>query len=686
MIITVNWINEYLDRPLSADEVVAALASAGFGCEGREELPRGDARLDIEITSNRGDCVSVYGLAREAAAVTGRELLPAGKTPRDSQSLIVGVNAPRDSQSPFAGVENLDHELCPYYSARVIRGVRVAPSPAWLRDRLESIGQRSVNNVVDVTNYILFELGQPLHAFDLATLRGGRIVVRRARKGETMVAIDGTRLTLDEAMLAIADAQRPAALGGVMGGLETEVSARTTDIILEAAAFHAANVRHTSRRLRLTSPSSYRFERGVHPATVAAAADRAAAMIADLARGSWDGGAVVAGASIPADPVVPMRVERCRAVAGIDVDAGEMVSILSRLGLRPMEKQGSGIIECTIAPWRLDLTREIDLIEEVVRIHGLDRIAPRERIEIDVVGLQESVLRRRSVEQALTACGFHEVVTYSFLPLAEAQAFVHEGHELLTLQDDRRKAEPALQPSVLPGLLRCRKRNQDVGHKEMRLFEKAACFAMAEGRKAEQVMLGLCLDAPDRQQGLRAMRTAIDAMATAVVGSAAGVEIASVEMAWFEPGAGAALSIAGARLGVFGVLNRRLQATFDLESPTVVAEINFESLLALTRAESAVRPLSTYPCIQRDLSLVVGEEVSWRSIEKGIAELDLADLETIRFIGTYRGKPIQKGFKSVTLRMTFRDPDRTLRHEEVDPQVSMVVAAMADRLGATLRE
>lgn len=697
MIISVNWINEYLDPPLDADELVPALARAGFGCEERTELPGGDARLDIEITSNRGDCVSLVGLAREAAAVTGgRLLLPdaAASLGRGASGLSKSGSAPRAPQAasprpqaatPFP-VENLDHDLCPYYSARLIRGVRVGPSPAWLRERLESIGQRCVNNVVDVTNFVLFELGQPLHAFDLRTLRGGRIIVRRARRGETMTAIDGTRLNLDESMLAIADAERPVALGGVMGGLDTEVSAATTDIVLEAASFNAANVRQTSRRLRLMSPSSYRFERGVHPATVAAAADRAAALIAAVGGGTWDGQAAAAGAPIPDPPVVAMRCERCCRIAGIDIATADMLGILGRLGMNPIERDQGRVIECTIAPHRLDLTREIDLIEEVVRIHGLECIAPRQRIEIEVVGLQESVLRRRAVEAALTACGFHEVVTYSFLPMADARAFAPPGFELLTLADDRRKAEPALQPSVLPGLLRCRKRNQDVGHKDMRLFEKAACFALVNGEKCEQVMLGLCLDAPDRQQGLRAMRSAIDAAAGALPGPAPDVRVEPEDGPWFEPGAGAAVHVAGRRLAIMGVLSARLQSHFDLETPVVVAEINFDALLHLEIPAPAVATLSTWPSIQRDLSLVVDERVRWREIEEGIEEVRPANLESIRFIGTYRGKPIDKGRKSVTVRLTFRDPGRTLRHEEVDPRIEAVVAAMARRVGAVLRE
>ena len=676
MIITANWLNKYLDRSLSVDEVVDALAAAGFGCELREDLPDGDTRLDIEITSNRGDCVSVVGLAREAAAVMGRALVVP-----ESQA-----RATHDSQGVIVGVENLEPQLCPYYSARIIRGVKVGPSPEWLVQRLESIGQRSVNNVVDITNFILFELGQPLHAFDLATLRGGQIIVRRACKGETMTAIDGSRLKLDESMLAIADAQRPVALAGVMGGLETEVSSRTTDVVLEAASFNGASVRTTSRRLKLISPSSYRFERGVHPATVAAAADRAAAMIVETCGGTWTGGAVVAAAAIAEPPVVTMRCDRCRKVAGVDIADEEMVGILKRLGMEPKLIVDGSRIECTIAPHRLDLTREIDLIEEVVRIRGLDHIIPRERIEIDVVGLQESVNRRRAVEQALTACGFFEVVTFSFLPMNDAQAFLHPGSELMTLQDDRRKAEPALQASVLPGLLRCRKRNQDVGHKEMRLFEKAACFAMVNGAKREQVMLGLCLDAPDRQQGLRALRAAIETTAEALLGKSAEVQISAEDNAWFESGGSAAISLCGERVGIMGILTSRMQANFDLETAVAVAEIDFDALLALAPVEVALDSLSTYPSIQRDLSLVVEERVPWSEIETGIGALNLANLESIRFIGTYRGKPIEKGSKSVTVRLIFRDPSRTLRHEEVDPQIASVVAAMSERIGAVLRE
>jgi phenylalanyl-tRNA synthetase beta chain len=277
-------------------------------------------------------------------------------------------------------------------------------------------------------------------------------------------------------------------------------------------------------------------------------------------------------------------------------------------------------------------------------------------------------------------------VTFSFLPLADAQAFLHPGFELMMLQDDRRKAEPALQASVLPGLLRCRKRNQDVGHKEMRLFEKAACFAMVNGAKAEQVMLGLCLDAPDRQRGLRAMRAAIEKTAESLLGQAARVQVVPEDIEWFESGGAAAISVNGVRLGVMGVLTNKMQAKFDLETPVVVAEFNFEALLAMAPGEMDLDSLSTYPSIQRDLSLIVDEAVQWREIEAGIIALHLESLESLRFVGAYRGKPIERGLKSVTVRLTFRDANRTLRHEEVDPQIAAVVAAMGERVGAVLRE
>jgi len=381
-----------------------------------------------------------------------------------------------------------------------------------------------------------------------------------------------------------------------------------------------------------------------------------------------------------------MRGARCRQVAGIEIASDEMVGILKRLGMEPRLTGDGARIECTIAPHRLDLTREIDLIEEVVRIHGLDHIIPRTRIEIDVVGLQDSVHRRRAVEQALTASGFFEVVTFSFLPMSDAQAFLHPGSELMTLQDDRRKAEPALQASVLPGLLRCRKRNQDVGHKEMRLFEKAACFAMMGGVKTEQVMLGLCLDAPDRQHGLRGLRAAIESGTSALLGRSSEVEIVPDENAWFEPRGSAAVNMRGQRIGLMGVLTGRMQSQFDLETPVAVAELNFDALLAMVPAEASLDSLSTYPSIQRDLSLVVEESIQWREIETGITGLTLDRLESLRFLGAYRGKPIENGHKSVTVRLTFRDSGRTLRHEEVDPQIAAVVAAMSAQVGAVLRE
>ena len=690
MKVTARWINAFLDRLAAIDEIVAGLTQAGFGCEERIDLPDGeDAALDFEITSNRGDCVSVVGLARELAAATGRRLL----LPAPPQ---VPMGPSVASQ---ARVEIRAADLCPYFSARLIRGVKVGPSPAWLRERLEAVGQRSVNNVVDVTNYVLIELGQPLHAFDLATLNQSMIVVRRGDAGESLVGLDGSKQRHDPSMLVIADSVKAVGLAGMMGGLETEVRERTRDVLLEAAVFDAANIRATSRRLKLASAASYRFERGIHPATVAYASDRAARLIVQVAGGTLQEGAVVAGQPI-AEPVsVSMRAERCRAVAGIDIPTARMVEVLGALELKPEVQKGylngagagaarGEVLRCTVPPHRLDLSREIDLVEEVVRIHGLDRIPAKERLAVNVVPIDPERAKRQRLDEVLTACGFFEVVTFSFLNVADATPFLPPGASLMMLQDERRKGEPALQPSVLPGMLRCRKRNQNAGHKSMRLFQTAACFALASsGEKMERLQLGLVLDAPDRQMGLRVLRGALDEVVQAIHGHATSPAVDPTGTPpWAEQGAGAALTVGSVRLGAVGVLGRSLQAHFDLENPVVAAELDLAALLGFQAIQRSLAEITAYPSIQRDLSLVVDEAVPWAEIEREIGRIDPAGLETLEFVGVYRGKPIEAGKKSVTLRLTFRDPSRTLRHEEVDPAVEAVVAGLGVAVKAGLRE
>lgn len=675
MKVSLNWLNSYLDRPIDADGAAELLGEQGFPVEEREDVADGDVALNVEVTSNRGDCLSHVGIAREVAAGSGRQLRPPT------------FDLPEVDMNPatsLTSVVNKAPDLCPVYTARVIRGVSVAPSPDWLRQRLEAIGLRPVNNVVDITNFVLHEMGQPLHAFDMARLDERRIVVRRAEQGEAFTAIDGTKHTLRSDMLVIADAARPVAVAGVMGGIDSEVTDTTTDILLESARFAQLSVRRTSRALKLASDSSYRFERGVDPAGVEAASRRAAQLIVELAGGRLAEGVIRVGEDEPAPHTrtATMRIARCNALLGVDLSAQQQADCLDRLHLNPTVDEAAGTITCAVPTFRLDLEREVDLIEEVARLTGLGNIPTTQRIHIVARPPQTEATARQRLAEVLVAHGYHETITFSFISEKHGKPFLPTGAGAVTISDERRKAEPMLRPSVLPSLLACRKTNQDVGNAHVRLFETASVWHERDGEKVEQRMLGLLCDADDAQDALRGVRGAIVEAAERLAGDVK-LQVKPSDDARHD--AGASVTIDDEMLGSFGLLSAKLQALFDLQTPVVVAELNVERLLGRYPVTRQVGDLPRFPGIERDLSVVVEEDVPWEAIERAVHATSPAMLESLAFTGIYRGKPIEKGRKSVTFRMTYRDPAGTLRHDQVDPQMHAVVKALKHELGAELR-
>lgn len=672
MKLSLEWLNAYLDSPVTADDVERLLTSQGFPIESREEAAAGDVVIDAEITSNRSDCLSQVGLAREVAAGSGRQLVPADCT------------LPAESGDPVAKLTSVANEAledCPVYTARVIRGVKIGPSPDWLRRRLEAIGLRSINNVVDVTNYILMEMGQPLHAFDMAKLQGRRIVVRHARKGEAFVAIDGSKHTLSESMLVIADAQRPVAIAGVMGGLDSEVTEKTTDVLLESARFRPLSVRRTSRALKLASDSSYRFERGVDPAGIELASRRAAKLIVELAGGTLAPGVIRVGESEPTPRRVSMRVARCQAILGVTIEPAKMVNLLQRLGLSPQLDRDGATITCTIPTYRLDLEREIDLIEEVGRMAGLDAIPVQEKIHIVARSKQPAVAARQELGRVLTAQGYLEAVTFSFVAPRHGQPFVPSSAQAVMIDDERRKAEPMLRPSLAPSLLICRKFNQDMANADVRLYETAATWLRVEGRIVERQKLAMLADAHDAEQAFRLMRGAVDELAAQLGGPA--LDAAPVNVPWAS--ASLRLSRGGQDVGVIALISPATQQLFDLQTPVVVGEFDLQALLEHYPPRRQVQPMARFPAVERDLSIVVNAATAWAAVESAVRAAEPRMLEALRFVGVYKGKPIPPGRKSVTFRMLFRDPAGTLRSEQVDAQVEAVVARLKKDLGAELR-
>lgn len=677
---SLQWLSRYLDpgpdRSIDADAFEQVLTRQGLPVEAREQLGT-DVVFEVEVTSNRSDCLCHLGMARELAAGTDTPLAPPPFEPQATGG---------DDVHALSDVTGECPQLCPVYTARVIRDVRIGPSPDWLVRDLAAVGLRSVNNVVDVTNFVLFELGQPLHAFDLGRLRGRRIVVRRAREGEPFIAIDGTRHVLDQRMLVIADADVPVAVAGVMGGLDSEVGAGTTDLLLESAQFDPVSVRRTSRTLKLASDSSYRFERGVDPQGVDRASRRAARLILETAGGTLAPGVIRVGPDAPGPRPVPMRVARCAQLLGMDIPAARMVTLLGRLGLAPAHDEGAGTILCSVPTFRLDLNREVDLIEEVARMGGLDEAPVRPRIEIVARPAPQAVAARQCVGRVLVAHGYHETITFSFVGEQAGGAMLADGTEPIVLDAALRhggtRAEPMLRPSLLPSLLACRKRNQDVGNTDVALFECARTWTTRAADPQEQARLGMLLDAPEPQQGLRSMRGTVAELAQAL-GARTHLSMSAGSAPWCRRGL--LVTRGGDPVGAIGVADGPLCARFDLQTPVCLAELDLDALMRDYPPAPDVAALARFPGIARDLSVVVAEPVAWEDIASAVTALDLELLEELQFIVTYRGRPIPKGRKSVSFRMKFRDPERTLRHDQVDPQVDAVIACLQSRMDAEVR-
>ena len=675
---SVAWMNAYLDPPATADEQAELLTRAGFPLESREEvaLSKGsDIRQDIELTSNRGDCLCHVGLAREIAAVSGRSLrLP-----------VTQLKAKGPKVTTVIKVTNRETSLCPLYTARVIRGVKVGKSPQWLQDRLISRGDIPRNNIVDASNFVLFELGQPTHVFDLAKLRGPEIIIRHAKPGEPFLPIGegASEVKLEDRDLVIADADRAVAIAGVKGGALTAVSDATTDILIEAATFAPATVRATSRRLGISSDSSYRFERGVHPGQIERAANRLAELILELCGGELCEGVIEAGLSVAPQRAVSMRADRCRKILGVAISDHQMIDALTRLGFQP--KIGSSGIACTIPYERIDIEREIDLIEEVARMIGLDVVPVADSMKVRVAPPQSSELAKRAVNDAMAGMGYLETVTHSLISEKTAAAFIAPEMTLMRVADERAKAEPVLRPSILPSLLRVVAFNHDKGVDQVSLYEAASTFASLNDQPVERFNLALIHPAPSAEQALREVRGSVDRLIQIIFGAQAAIVVKPAsKLPWFAPGADVYAN--GRLLGSLGIISRAATMLFGLDEPLAAAEIGLPGYYHLYPPETQAHELPHFPAIQRDISAIIDERVEWVEVKSTLQRLQLQHVETIDFVTTFRGKQIGAGKKSLTIRTRFRAPDRTLKHEEVDPQIASMMQALQAKFAAEIRK
>ncbi|MBK9165783.1 MAG: phenylalanine--tRNA ligase subunit beta [Acidobacteria bacterium] len=689
MNISYNWLKELIDIDLSAEETAAALTRVGLAVEGIHPH-KGDLVLDIDLTSNRSDCLSHLGVARELGVITGRSLkatsgsaaagdeLDAVPFPSVLAPEVVRVDAP---------------EFCNRFTARVIRGVKIGPSPEWLVDRLEALGERSINNVADITNYVMLELGQPMHAFDLDKLAEKRIVVRTARAGETITTLDEIERTLDETMLAICDAERPVAVAGVMGGIESGITETTTNVLLEVAYFKRENIRQTSRKLGLATEASYRFERGVDIENLIRASDRATELIVQLAGGEAADIVDVYPERQPERTVRSADVASAvKRLTGLDVAADECERILSALGIARI---GDG--EYTSPTWRHDIAIEEDLVEEVARHAGYENIKDELPPAFGAGEYQASEVRKRRLRGALVEQGFDEAIAYSFIDVrhddlfAAVPEFLREGGEekFVTLKDSVIEGSVRMRPTLIPGLLGALRLNLNHQRRDVKLFEIGKAFA-ASGMgelPTERELFTIAVTGgevhedramPARQLDLYDAKGAVEAALEAA--GAADCDYRPAEISHLRAGQSGEVVKDGRVVGTFGRLNEEIAANYKFKQPVYVAELDLQTILAEPSEPAVYTPLSRFPAVVRDISFLVPRSLTFAEIQSSAIGADATNLRAVSFVDIFEGKGLADDVRSLTIRLEFRSDERTLTDAEVDAEYSAVLTKLKHEL------
>ena len=665
MKVSYNWLKDYVDFNVPVEQLVEMLTVAGSEVEGFEKLG-GDYCITLEIKSNRMDLLGAIGIAREIAAITGKPLkLP----PVDCKTDPKPVSA-------WASVDVLDTQLCPRYTARVITDVKVGPSPRWLVERLEAVGLRSINNVVDVTNYVLMESGQPLHAFDLDTLSGRTIVVRRAENGETITTIDDIERRLTTENLVIADARRAVAVAGIMGGAHTEVAAATTNVLLESAVFNPVSVRRTSRAIGLATDASYRFERGVDPIGTEWASRRAIKLIADLAGGTVADGIIDVNAIDLTPKHVTLRIPRIRRILGIDIPAKAAADILRRLEFAVLAETGD-TVEVAVPSFRaIDVFREVDLIEEVGRINGYDKVPLRSVMAIEVAPTSKFEKCERLMRDVLTGAGFNEAISSSFLTPQLASTVNLWGGEVVEVANPLRAEESALRPCLMPSLLHVKEINRNRGVQRCELFELGKAFL---GPMVEKAAVGII-----EEDSFYDLKGVVELVLDRF-GLEGRASMDALDSEFFKPGRAVKVSCNGAVLGYFGEVADAVAARFDLKQAVWMAELDLDQIVTLGVLERKGKDVPKFPAAPRDVAIVIDEPITWRQIVECVDALPEPARESIAFMSVYRGKPIAPGKKSLAFSLVYRSTDRTLTNEEVNAAQERLVKHLEQKLGATLR-
>ncbi len=647
-----------------------------------EALGLSDAVMEVSLTPNRADCLSVMGIAREVAGFAGARAkrpeiqLPAGQG--DIQKMAsVNIEAP-------------DH--CPRYAARLVDGITVGPSPFWLKDRLLSVGLRPINNIVDITNLVMLETGQPLHAFDFDQLAEHRIVVRTAAAGERFTTLDGKERVLDSHMLMICDGQKPVAVGGVMGGMNSEIEAGTTRVLIESAYFNPLSIRKTAKKLGLKTDASHRFERGVDPQGTLYALDRAAQLMAELGNGRLVAGCIDVKDSLPATKPIALSAAATNRLLGTAFGRDEMARLLEGIELAT-QVQDDDTLVVTIPSFRVDISRPQDLMEEVARRAGYDQIpvtfAPLPAVTRPAPKL---LTQRRRIRELFTGMGFAEAITYSFvhadscrrLRLPEGDRRCRQLAILNPLSED----QTVMRTSLIPGLLDAMQRNLARQTRHLKLFETGKIF-ISRGSTAqpEEIEMLAGLWTGDRTEvawyaksepcDFYDLKGAVEGLLEGLhVRPVAFTRLADAQCAFTQPGASAQILVGGEALGLIGQVHAQTLQAYDLKQNAFVFELDLARLMDHITEERQNRPLPRFPSVSRDVTVIVRKELEAEQLLAYVKEMNASLMEEVRLVDVFDGQPIPRGCKSVSLRMIYRSAEATLE----DAAVNQLHKQISDRL------
>jgi phenylalanyl-tRNA synthetase beta chain len=682
MKISIEWLKEYVAIPESPEKLKEDLSMIGLLVEGIAEAP-GTSVLEVEVTSNRPDCLSHIGIAREIAALYHRPL----QVPPVQEKCSVSPE-----RIPYS-IEIKDPDLCPRYVGLVLDGIQVGASPGWMQQRLEAAGMRPLNNVVDITNYVLLEMGHPLHAFDYDVLRGGKIVVGRARPGERFQTLDGTDRDLDGEMLMINDGEGPVGIAGVMGGLNSEISLTTKRILLESAYFQPASIRRTSKRLGLSTEASYRFERGADWENTIPAISRTCYLIGQFAGGRIAGSLqdVYPGKKSPIR--ITLHRQSAAALLGVDLTDAFIESTLARLDFK-LEKKAAGVWEVTCPTYRADMELEADVIEELARFYGYQNI-PLTLPPSKTVGVPSPVyVLENTVRNIMTGQGYHEAVNLSFASESDHTEFPPLKGGRIAVRNPLTEDTQYMRTMLAPGLVRSAKRNFNYGQRGVRLFELGRVFFPGpDGVPAERNTLGILGTGgiadqnwanPQAEYTFFHIKGVLNALLQGVRIPA--LEIEGTDAAsWLNPADAAIIKIEGETIGVLGSLAPGLEEKYKLKQPIYLIEIDFERLARHAFAPIQYRSLPRYPSVERDMSIIVNRDLAFRTIRGGIAGLGIAELTGIDLIDVYEGEKIPAGKVSLTMRLAFQDRERTLTVDRVQGFIDTVLSYVINTFEAGLR-